>query len=135
MYKFQYHAPQFIVHNLSDTVDYYRVKLSFKVDWIGEPPLFAIISRDFTRIMLRQLNKSLQVRPNKIPFVDSGWSEDKVGCWDMYIWIENADDLYKILLEKQVKIIREIADTDYGNRDFEIEDLNGYIICFGHVKK
>ena len=30
------------------------------------------------------------------------------------------------------EIIKQIQDTIYGNRDFEIKDLDGYIICFGH---
>jgi len=30
-----------------------------------------------------------------------------------------------------VKIARDICDQPYGCRDFEIEDCNGYRICFG----
>jgi hypothetical protein len=30
-----------------------------------------------------------------------------------------------------VKITRAICDQPYGNRDFDVEDCNGYRLCFG----
>jgi uncharacterized glyoxalase superfamily protein PhnB len=35
------------------------------------------------------------------------------------------------LKSKGVKITREIADRLYGCRDFDVEDCNGYRLCFG----
>jgi len=32
-----------------------------------------------------------------------------------------------------VKIARDISDRHYGCRDFDIEDCNGYRLCFGQV--
>ena len=29
-------------------------------------------------------------------------------------------------------IVRGLCDQSYGCRDFEIDDLNGYRLCFGH---
>jgi hypothetical protein len=34
---------------------------------------------------------------------------------------------------KVVKIAREIFDQNYGCRDFDIQDCNGYRLCFGHT--
>jgi hypothetical protein len=31
-----------------------------------------------------------------------------------------------------VKIARDICGQLYGMRDFDIEDCNGYRLCFGH---
>jgi hypothetical protein len=31
-----------------------------------------------------------------------------------------------------VTIARDIRDEPYGCRDFDIEDCNGYRLCFGH---
>ena len=65
--------------------------------------------------------------------MESGWHTSGAEAWDAYIWVENADRLYAELKQKEVTIIREIEDSEYGNRDFEIEDNNGYILCFGHI--
>jgi len=32
---------------------------------------------------------------------------------------------------KGVKITRDICDQPYGCRDFDMEDCNGYWLCFG----
>jgi hypothetical protein len=33
---------------------------------------------------------------------------------------------------KGVTIVRDLCNQPYGNRDFDIEDGNGYRLCFGH---
>ena len=45
--------------------------------------------------------------------------------------MDDAVLLYKEFLEKGVKIPRALCDQPYGNRDFDIEDCNGYRLCFG----
>ena len=75
-------------------------------------------------IMFAQLEAPGAVRPNRL--VDPEGS-----AWDAYIWIDNADALYAEFKSKGVKIAREICDQIYGCRDFEVEDCNGYRLCFG----
>ncbi len=48
-------APQWIVPDVKDIVEFYRVKVGFELEWIGDPPLFAIMRRDNFAIMFRQL--------------------------------------------------------------------------------
>ncbi|WP_346755140.1 VOC family protein [Splendidivirga corallicola] len=125
-------APYFIVENVSETVEFYTKKLGFKIDWIGEGLLFAIISRGEVSLMLRQLKKKGFTRPNRLAHVEAGWHTDGAFAWDAYIWVENADELFLEFKENSVNIIRPLENSEYGNRDFEIEDNNGYILCFGH---
>jgi hypothetical protein len=33
---------------------------------------------------------------------------------------------------KGVTIARDLCDQPYGNRNFDVEDCNGYRLCFGH---
>jgi len=73
----------------------------------------------------RKLERSGVIRPNR--FVDP-----EGGSWDAYIWIDDADALYKEFKSKGVKITRDLCDQPYGCRDFDIEDCNGYRLCFGH---
>jgi predicted enzyme related to lactoylglutathione lyase len=75
-------------------------------------------------IMLSQLDVSGAIRPNR--------RVDPEGeAWDAYIWIDDADALNAEFKANGVRITREIADQPYGCRDFNVEDCNGYRLCFG----
>lgn len=122
-------APNFIVDDVVTTANYYRDELGFHYErfW-GEPPSFCMVIRNGIVIMLNQSAKTGIVRPNQIAD-----PEDEV--WDAYIWVENADDLNEEFKSKGVTIIHDISDKPYGCRDFEVEDCNGYRLCFGHYIK
>ncbi len=129
-------APYFIVDNVLETVDFYTNTLGFSIDFLGETPFFTILSRDKITIMFRQLKEIGHSNPNHIAHLTSGWhTSNGAEAWDAYIWVDNADVLFKEFVSKDVSIIKEIQNTDYGNRDFEIQDNNGYILCFGQVLK
>ena len=118
-------APYFIVDDVVTTANYYRDKLGFQYErfW-GEPPCFCMVCRSGIVIMLAQLEKTGVMRPNRIV-------DPEGGAWDAYIWIENADALHAEFKPKGVKIVRGICDQPYGCRDFDVEDCNGYRLCFG----
>lgn len=124
-------APYFIVDDVSDTIGFYCQKLGFEVLWKGERPLFAIVRRGGVRLMFRQLKEKGLSTPNRTNHLKAGWHTDAAYAWDAYIWVEDADLLHKQFVNKGVSIVREIENTEYGLRDFEVEDNNGYILCFG----
>ena len=117
-------APLFIVDDVVVTANFYRDKLGFHYErfW-GDPPGFAMVHRAGITVMLKQLAAG-SMRPNS--------AVDPEGeLWDAYIWIDNADSLYEEFKSNGVKIARNICDQFYGCRDFDIEDCNGYRLCFG----
>ena len=117
-------APYLIVDDIFQAAEFYRDKLGFQFDRIwGEPPQFVIVHRDAVHLMLKSVGSPGHARPNHRVNPDA--------CWDAYIWVKNADALYEELRARGVKITREICDTDYGCRDFDVEDNSGYILCFG----
>jgi predicted enzyme related to lactoylglutathione lyase len=118
-------APYFVVDDVVSTADYYRDKLGFEYErfW-NEPPSFCMVYRSGVVIMLAQLEQTGVMRPNR--FVDP-----EGGAWDAYIWIDDADALNAEYKSKGVKIVRDIRDQPYGCRDFDVEDFNGYRLCFG----
>ena len=122
-------APQWIVDNLEDTIDFYTNKIGFSKDWVGSK--FAIVSKGNIKIMFRELQASNKKRPNRIPFIESGWHTNGEEAWDAYLWVKDVDELYRKIKNNKVQIVKEIQNSEYGNRDFEIEDNNGYILCFG----
>ena len=118
-------APYFIVDDVVTTANFYRDKLGFQYDrfW-GEPASFCMVARNGVVVMLAQFETIGVMRPNR--FVDPEGS-----AWDAYIWIENADALNAEFKAKGVNIIRDVCDQHYGCRDFDVEDCNGYRLCFG----
>ncbi|MGC1293488.1 MAG: VOC family protein [Alloacidobacterium sp.] len=120
-------APYFIVDDVVATANYYRDKLGFQYErfW-GEPPCFAMVYRSGITIMLSQFEKTGLMRPNSVVAPDGR-------AWDAYVWVDNSDALYEEFKGKGVKIAREICDQEYGCRDFDIQDCNGYTLCFGHT--
>ena len=118
-------APYFIVDDVVTTANYYRDSLGFDYErfW-GDPPRFCMVRRNGIIIMLSQLDTTGVMRPNSL-------ANPEDGAWDAYIWVEDADALYSEFQAKVVKIARAICDQEYGCRDFDVEDINGYRLCFG----
>jgi uncharacterized glyoxalase superfamily protein PhnB len=118
-------APYIVVDDLVAAANWYRDALGFKYrQFWGEPPSFTMVSRDGVVIMLKEVwGVKGKVRPNRLVHENA--------CWDMYLWVKDARALYAEFQAKGVKIVREIEDTFYGCRDFDIEDCNGYVLCFG----
>ena len=118
-------APYFVVDDVVSTANYYRDQLGFDYErfW-GEPPCFCMVRRSGIVIMLKQLEVIGVMRPNRTV-------DPERGAWDAYIWIDNADALYAEFKSKGVIIARDICDQPYGCRDFDVDDCNGYRLCFG----
>lgn len=118
-------APYFIVDDVVASANFYRDTLGFNYQrmW-GEPPCFTIVTRNGAAVMLSQFEQSGLMRPNSIANSDGG-------AWDAYIWIDNADALYKEFGQKGVTITQPLCNQEYGCREFTIRDLNGYTLGFG----
>ena len=117
-------APYFVVHDVAATANFYRDQLGFSYErfW-GDPPAFCMVKRGGVTIMLSCHPGGM--RPNRM--ADPG---DE--AWDAYIWVDDADSLHQEFAAKGVKIPRGLCNQPYGNRDFDVEDCNGYRLCFGH---
>jgi len=50
---------------------------------------------------------------------------------DVYVWVADLAALQEELQSKGARIMRGPEDTFYHTREIEIEDCNGYVICFG----
>jgi predicted enzyme related to lactoylglutathione lyase len=120
-------APYFIVDDVVATANDYRDKLGFSYDrfW-NDPPSFCMVKRSGIIIMLAQLDTIGVMRPNHVV-------DPEGGAWDAYIWIDDADALWAELRSRGAKIVRDVCDQPYRCRDFEVEDRNGYRLCFGQV--
>lgn len=119
-------APYFIVDDVVATANFYRDKLGFDPNLWGAPPCFCIARRAGAALMLSQREQGGGMRPNRLV-------DPEGGAWDAYIWVDKVDALHAEYQSKGVKIVRQLCDKEYGCREFEIEDSNGYRLCFGQV--
>ncbi len=125
MSKLLTHAPYFFVADVVKAHDYYRDVLGFKSDQIwGNPPSFCIPKRDGLNIML-----SLQCEPARI--IPNGADGE---TWDAYFWVTDADALFEEFKGKGARVVYAPCNQElYGNREFAVKDLDGYILAFAHA--
>ena len=105
--------------------EYYRDALGFSYPrfW-GEPPCFCMPHRDGLIIMLSQTQDASIIRPNARARRDESW--------DAYVWVKDADALYAEVKQRGALIAYEPAlQEEYGNREFGVRDLDGYLLAFG----
>ena len=96
----------------------------FEQFW-GDPPRFVMLLRDGVVIMLRAPSDPASesvVRPN---------DERVEHSFDIYVRVRDVDGLYAELRERGARLLYEPCDQPHDCREFEVEDLNGYRICFG----
>ena len=116
-------SPYFFVRDLAAAAEHYRDKLGFAFDrYWGDPPVFVMVRRDRVQLMLRGPIYGGRPQPNRALDCDS---------WDAYLYVRDADALHAELKQRGADIIRPPEDQPYGCRDFEVRDLDGYVLCFG----
>ena len=118
-------APYFLVPDVVTAAHFYRDTLGFAFDrfW-GEPPAFCMVHRGGVIIMLSEIEDPALVRPNSA-------ADGEGGAWDAYVWVPDADALHAEFVAKGANIARGLCNQEYGCRDFDVLDCNGYRLCFG----
>ncbi|MHA6800023.1 VOC family protein [Bounagaea algeriensis] len=64
---------------------------------------------------------------------DHDWSRGP-GTAGMYVVTADPDGLYQRLRAAGVEMIRDIADQEYGNREFSLRDPEGNLWSFGYYR-
>ena len=67
-----------------------------------------------------------------LPLLPNRTVDPEGGAWDAYVWVDDANALHAEFAGKGVNVTRGLCDQVYGCRDFEVDDCNGYRLCFGH---
>lgn len=117
--------PYFLVDDVQKTAEWYRDVLGFQFDPIwGEPPRFVMVRRDEIQIMLRQ-------PPTTGASVHCGNRSLMDHTFDAYVYVEDVDSVYRELKGRGADCLFEPHDQPHGCREFELRDVNGYLICFG----
>ena len=116
-------TPVLLVRDVVKAAAYYVDKLGFSVDrfW-GEPPTFTIAKRDGVFIMLNQVGAGDDFRPNG--------AYD--GRFSVYVDVNDADAMHAEFQAKGADIICEPEDQPYMMREFQVRDVDGHLLGFGH---
>lgn len=54
---------------------------------------------------------------------------------DVYLYVEDVDDLYADLLQRGARIQAPPQIAPHGIREIVVEDLNGYRLAFGEIPR
>lgn len=112
----------FPVPDIRKTAEYYATKLGFRaVEYLDVKEPHICLYRDGTEIILTQANTE-RVYPNRTLY---GYGEDA------YFITQQQEELQSEFMAAGVKIVCPLALTDYNNKEFTIEDIDGRWIAFG----
>jgi predicted enzyme related to lactoylglutathione lyase len=115
--------PYFLAPDIVGTAEYYRDTLGFHFDgYWGEPPSFVMVERDGVAIMLRAGGERGRRLSNRATHSEA---------WDVYVWVRDLESLHGELKAAGAKILAGPVERAYHCRELEVEDCNGYVICFG----
>ena len=112
-------APQFLVDDLDRSIAYYQ-KLGFT---FGEPwdGFYAIGDLDGLELHLKEAPKNQGERQYRR---DHEHLDASAG-------VDGIEAFYERCVAHDVTILKPLAATAWGTKDFYVEDPDGYIICFG----
>ena len=113
-------AAQFLVDDLERAIAFYSDVLGFT---FGEPwgGFYAIGRRDGLEIHLKEAPKNPAERKHR---------RDNEHL-DVYAGVDGIDLFYAQCAAKGAKILKPLAPTAWGTRDFYLEDPEGYVLGFG----
>lgn len=116
-------AAVFPVSNVQQTMQWYNQVLGFRGDaYPADKPCFAMLRRDGVEIMVRQDPSVMR-------------KNGRANRWNAYIRLEGhvVDALFSELKDK-AHVLRAMEKASYGQTEFEIEDCNGYVLCFAEAQ-
>ena len=112
-------APQFLVDDLERAIRFYE-KLGFKFGdtWEG---FYAIGHLDGFELHLKESPKSDEVRRDRR---DNEHLDAAAG-------VDGIEAFYEQCVANSVTIMRPLSPTEWGTKDFYVEDPDGNIVSFG----
>ena len=116
-------APYFPVPDVALTARYYEEVIGFRTEYgAGDPPGFAICSRDGLSIMLKRVPNPESIRPN----------ESQGGTWDAFFWVDDVLALHAELVGRGATVVYgPILQRSYQMNEFAVRDRDGHVLGFG----
>ena len=110
-------GPVLAVPDVEAAVVYYCEQLGFDRDFmVGDPPDHGSVTRGRVGVQFTLLAASFL-------------SADYPGWF--YLFVENIDSLAAGYEQRGIEFTQALGAREYGMREFEVKDLNGYRLRFG----
>jgi catechol 2,3-dioxygenase-like lactoylglutathione lyase family enzyme len=112
-------APQFLVDDLGRSIAYYqKIGFNFEEPWEG---FYAIGRLD-----------GLEVHLKKAPTnqAERGWRRDNEHL-DAAAGVDGIEAFYEQCVAHGVAIMKPLTATEWGTKDFYVEDPDGHVLSFG----
>ena len=119
--RFNHCASQFIVHDVTRAVEFYKNNLGFEIDYLsgGTPPGYAVVYRDDVYIHLC--------------LTETQSFNLGTGC--IFMTIKGIDKIWAHLQNTDTEIIDQLAERDFGSggrfKIFTIKDPDKNILRIG----
>ena len=118
-------APVLLVEDVSMAVAYYCVILGFAVEFTQNEQYMGVF-RDGVHVHLAASNGA-PLHSNR-----EAWTE-KFKPADVNFFVSDVDALYAEVKAKGATVDGPPRDEPYGVRDFQMTDLNGYMLRFNQI--
>ena len=115
-------APHFLVADVARAAEYYRDRLGFEIGpYFQDPPVFVIVQREGAAIQLSRMEGGRGGSNRK-------WKDE---AFDAYVWVADVDRLHREVAAKQAAILQTPLLKEYGMKEMDVRDVDGYVIRFG----
>jgi catechol 2,3-dioxygenase-like lactoylglutathione lyase family enzyme len=112
-------APQFLIDDLQRSIAYYeKLGFTFGDPWDG---FYAIGHLDGFEVHLKEAPKNQD---------DRRYRREHEHL-DAAAGVDGIEAFFNNCVANGVRILKPLAPTDWGTKDFYVEDPDGYIISFG----
>ena len=120
--------PSFIVKDLQTSINYYRDRLGFQLDFQGPDggPFWAGVSRDGIGIMLKAVAPEVPPCPNH--------TRHEWGPLDALIYSMDPDALFDEFNRRGASIVTTLSFIEEGLWGFVIADADGYHLSFFQLR-
>jgi uncharacterized glyoxalase superfamily protein PhnB len=110
-------VPVLPVPDVVAAAEHYRDCFGFEISFLwGDPPQYATTRRD---------DAGVHFTKGEVPDRIRGQASD------IYLFVSDIDDVFGELKERGANVVMDLETWPYGMREFAVEDLNGYRLCFG----
>lgn len=120
-------TPNLMVEDVTSTVDWYERRLGFEqTSELGDQDdlEWAQVERDDVAVMFQRRDSIVSEVP---AFADAPVG----GSFTLYLRVDDVESLAAGL--DDVERVLDLRTSEYGMREFAVEDPNGYVLWFGEV--
>jgi len=113
--NFSHGVPFMPVHDLKETISYYRDQLGFSDEWFWEDTDAGIRRNDLRLLFMHD--------PEFVSSINHNGRHFEI-CW----FVRDVDDIYEEYKKKNVNIVSQLELKPWGIKEFTVEEINGYWI-------